>query len=423
MRLKGLAAALFDEIRKIPVVDCHEHLPTEKERVAQKVDVTTLFTHYTKADLSCAGLPIGKAQEAVCDTSKPLMPRWQRLKPAWEAIRFGSYAYPLLAYIRDVLGFGDINDATVEAISARLQEDNRPGLYRRVMVDLCGIEKAIQCKEGVVEGDQDFFVYLCRDRAFGVPIATLERETNRNIHSLDDYVTALRQYVADQKQKGAVGYKVGAAYGRSLEFPDTAKSDAERVFVKLRAKVTASVSDDERELLENYLMRRAIEACIDNGLVVVIHTGYQAGVHNDIRNARAVLLWSLLRDYPEARFDLFHGSFPYVEDMVVLGKYFENVSLNMCWMHIMGPEISRRALAEWLDAVPVTKIFAFGGDYSVVEKVYGHLKLARADVAMVLADKIEQGRMSESDALHVARLLFNENPKRWYKLGPGPKVT
>jgi uncharacterized protein len=150
---------------------------------------------------------------------------------------------------------------------------------------------------------------------------------------------------------------------------------------------------------------------------VVIHTGYHYGVHNDIRNARATHLWSLLKDYPEARFDLFHGSFPYVEDMTVLGKYFENVSLNMCWMHIMGPDISRRALSQWLDAVPVTKIFAFGGDYGVVEKIYGHLLLARADVAAVLAEKVAQGRFAEADALHIARLLFHDNPKRWYKLG------
>ena len=168
--------------------------------------------------------------------------------------------------------------------------------------------------------------------------------------------------------------------------------------------------------VEDYLIRREVEACIENDLNVVIHTGHQAGNRNDIRNARSTHLWSLLKDYPKARFDLFHGSFPYIGDMTVLGKYFENVTLNMCWMHIMSPEVSRRALREWLDTVPVTKIFAFGGDYHVIEKVYGHLKLARADVAIVLAEKVEEGRMTTDQALEVARLLFNENPKRWYRL-------
>ncbi len=425
MELTGLAAELLGEIRKIPVVDCHEHLPTEAERVAEKVDFSTLFKHYTRADLECAGLaginPEWTGHE-LYDTSKPVMPRWELFKPYFEAIRHGSYAYPALAYIRDVLGFEDLDDSTVEGVSARLQEGNRPGLYRRVMQELSGIEKAIQCKEGVVEGDQPFFVYLCRDRAT-VPgptpadgIRRLENETGRSIHTLADCVDALGAYVAGQKKAGAVGLKIGMAYHRTLVVDDVAAADAERVFVKLRAKVRNSVSDAEQKALEDYLIRREVEHCIDSDLPVVIHTGYQAGIRNDIRNARATHLWPLLVSYPEARFDLFHGSFPYVEDMTVLGKYFPNVTLNMCWMHIMGPAVSRRALDEWLDAVPVSKIFAFGGDYLVVEKVYGHLELARADAAAVLAGKVESGRMAEKDAPEVARLLFNENPKRWYKL-------
>jgi predicted TIM-barrel fold metal-dependent hydrolase len=163
-------------------------------------------------------------------------------------------------------------------------------------------------------------------------------------------------------------------------------------------------------------MRRQVEACADVDLPVVIHTGYQAGIKNDIRNARATLLWSLLRDYPKARFDLFHGSFPYTGDMSVLGKYFPNVWLNMCWMHLMSPEGARRALSEWLDLVPVTKIFAFGGDFRDVEHIPGHLELARTGVARVLADKVTEGRMAEKDAVKVARLLFYENPKKFYGL-------
>ena len=214
-----------------------------------------------------------------------------------------------------------------------------------------------------------------------------------------------------------MGLKIGMAYRRSLVVDDVPAADAERVFVKLRRRVTSLVSDEEQKALEDYLLRREVEACNDQDMNVVIHTGYQAGLRNDIRNARSTHLWSLLKGYPGTRFDLFHGSFPYVGDMTVLGKYFPNVTLNMCWMHIMGPAVSRRALDEWLDAVPATKIFAFGGDYIVPEKIYGHLQLARADVAEVLASKVKRGRMTEDEALEVARLLFNENPKRWYRLG------
>lgn len=420
MNVTGLAAELLPEITKIPVVDCHEHLPPEAERVSKPVDALTLFSHYCKADLESAGLLQGPPQEAIFNANEPLGPRWETFKPYFEAIRYGSYAYSALAYMRDILGFDDLNDDTVEAISARLQEDNQPGLYKKVIQDICGIETSIECIGRVVPDDQPFFVYLTRSCAVGFAgdgaIQQLENQTGRSIHTLADCVDALGARLADAKQQGAVGMKIGAAYQRKIEFPDVPACDAEPIFARLRGKVRARLSDCEIETLEDYLIRREVEACIENDLNVVIHTGYQAGNRNDIRNARSTHLWSLLKDYPKARFDLFHGSFPYIGDMTVLGKYFENVTLNMCWMHIMSPEVSRRALREWLDTVPVTKIFAFGGDYHVIEKVYGHLKLARADVAIVLAEKVEEGRMTTDQALEVARLLFNENPKRWYRL-------
>ncbi|MBW2690333.1 MAG: hypothetical protein JRC99_10440, partial [Deltaproteobacteria bacterium] len=313
-----------------------------------------------------------------------------------------------------------------EAVSAKLQENNTPGIYKRLLRDLCGIETAIQCKEEVIKGDQDFFVYLCRDRVCDCPdpldqslrrrVDLLAAEVKQEVNSLRQMVESLQAYVAMQKNLGAVGLKIGAAYRRSIEFDDVSVSDARRFFDKV-LKNDGDLPENEIKALEDYLLRREVEACIEQKMNVVIHTGYQAGLHNDIRNARATELQSLLNSYPAARFDLFHGSFPYTGDMTVLGKYFPNVSLNMCWMHIMSPTGSRRALAEWLDAVPVNRIFAFGGDYIVAEKVYGHLQLARADVAEVLAEKIKRGRMTESDALRIAGLMFNENPKRWYRLG------
>ena len=75
------------------------------------------------------------------------------------------------------------------------------------------------------------------------------------------------------------------------------------------------------------------------------------------------------------------------------------------------------ALDEWLDMVPNTKIFAFGGDYDLVEKVYGHLKLARLNVALVLAEKIRQGAYRRQEASMVARRLMRENADRFYGLG------
>jgi hypothetical protein len=101
----------------------------------------------------------------------------------------------------------------------------------------------------------------------------------------------------------------------------------------------------------------------------------------------------------------------------VLAKYFPGVHLNMAWSHIANPVQARSALSEWLDMVPNTKIFGFGGDYAIVEKVYGHLKIARQNIAMVLAEKIREGAYTRSEASMVARRLMRENADRFYGLG------
>jgi len=39
-----------------------------------------------------------------------------------------------------------------------------------------------------------------------------------------------------------------------------------------------------------------------------------------------------------------------------------------------------------------------------------------ADIAIVLAERVEENRMTKDQALEVARMLFYDNPKRWYRL-------
>jgi len=65
--------------------------------------------------------------------------------------------------------------------------------------------------------------------------------------------------------------------------------------------------------------------------------------------------------------------------------------------------------------VPVNKVLAFGGDYArPVEKIVGHLHMAREDYARVFAQRIDRGLMSTEDAVCVLRQWFWVNPLRLY---------
>ena len=74
-------------------------------------------------------------------------------------------------------------------------------------------------------------------------------------------------------------------------------------------------------------------------------------------------------------------------------------------------------LDEAIDLIPMNKLRVFGGDYRMaVEKVYGHLVMAREDMAEVLARRIKDRQMSESEALKLIQKWFWENPRELYGL-------
>jgi hypothetical protein len=114
-------------------------------------------------------------------------------------------------------------------------------------------------------------------------------------------------------------------------------------------------------------------------------------------------------EYKGARFDIFHGSYPYVGELAVLAKNFPNVHIDMYWLHIISPHVARQALAEWLDTVPWNRIFGFGGDYIFAEGVYGHSVIARENISRVLVEKIEEGSFTQKQAVILAQKLLRDN--------------
>jgi len=107
----------------------------------------------------------------------------------------------------------------------------------------------------------------------------------------------------------------------------------------------------------------------------------------------------------------------YVREAILLGKTRGNVWMNMCFTYIISPHFACNALTEMLEMVPWNKIIGFGGDYTVVEKVYGHLVLARQVIAKALAIKVCDGSMTIEKAVSLAHHMLYQNPKNLYKLG------
>ena len=167
---------------------------------------------------------------------------------------------------------------------------------------------------------------------------------------------------------------------------------------------------------QDYMFHFILGIANKKNLKIQIHTGIQEGSGNILSNSDPKLLTNLFLEYPDVTFDIFHMSYPFQNELTVLAKNFQNVYIDMCWAHLVSPNASVNALLEWFDTVPLNKISAFGGDYRFVDGVYGHLKLAQADVARALAIKINEGLFDMDEAKNIARMLFYDNPKNIFKL-------
>jgi|GEM_PF-223456 len=412
----GIEKNLIAEMAKMEIIDCHEHLPPESVRLAAKVDVFTLFSHYTHWDLLVAGME-EKNYRNLFNHDIPIEKRWETFKPFWERICWTSYSRAVLITAEKFFGVDDINDRTYRTISRKIQEANKPGLYENVIGKTCNIRVSLtQC------GRTD----LKHKRLIPVMPMVYEMETWKNLNhppfepqadivSLDQYLDACRRYVIRSRSEGAVGLKMISTPHKT---PD--KQAALSAFESLKSgRIKELVPKLEfpgfprANPLRDYVVDEVIRFAGEQNLVVAVHTGYWG----DFRQVDPLHMIPLLQRHPEVCFDIYHVGYPWVREALMLGKGFANAWLNFAWTHIISQCFAMAALDEAIDLIPVNKILGFGGDYETpVEKIYGHLTMAREDIARVLAKRITGGQMTEKQALGMAKKWLIDNPCELYRL-------
>jgi predicted TIM-barrel fold metal-dependent hydrolase len=259
------------------------------------------------------------------------------------------------------------------------------------------------------------------------PIAALERFTGRSVHTLDQLVSALNAAIDRFAATGKLAaIKIGMAYLRDLTVTDPTREEAERAFVRIRNRKavwdgiqqnSGAVDAASSRALGDYLFHRLIQRAGDDGLPVQIHTGYLAGYWGALEGSKALHLVPLFHKYRNVRFDLFHASWPWCSELGAIGKNYPNVWLDMCWAWTMNPTACERALAEWLDAVPFIKIFAYGADTGLPWCNVGYSLQAKKGVGRVLERKVADGYFCEHTAQEVADCILLDNGKAFYHLG------
>jgi predicted TIM-barrel fold metal-dependent hydrolase len=430
------------EVSNIKIIDTHEHLQKEKNRLKSGADPFILFaSQYLSSDLISSGMSYEDLSKLI-DERVSLSERWNIFSTYWDNVQNTSYAKSIMIAIRDLYGIEKLDKRTILELARKMKAMNKQGLYRWILKENAGIEIALHDTilkpqgydfwnvmpvDKIIDVDRSLFVPVHRFHDFiliteRADLNSLSRRINLPIHTLDDLLNAFRMEFENISSK-IYAIKIWIAYRRSIFFDKVTFSEAEKAFNEIfrqqsfkrmdiegmRLTFPESISFELAKPLQDYMVHELIRLSIRYKLPIQIHTGIHEGNENMVSNSNPLNLTNLFVEYKEARFDIFHAGYPFLDETATLVKNFPNVYVDLCWLHLLSPSIARRVIYEWLDLLPSNKIMGFGGDYLFVEGSYGHSVIARQNIVSVLQKKIEEKSLKFEEAKKLAKKLLRDN--------------
>jgi len=419
---------LRDRVQAAPLIDTHEHLIEEAERLQGVTnprvpcdDWALLFSHYLNSDLRTSGMPPAELQRFLSPDLDPIE-KWRVLKPYWPAVKNTGYAQAVRIAIRELYDVEELSASTVGRVQTGYEATRREGFYRRVLQEHAGVESCqVNSLTGEPFKESAQPTLLMQDISIvgmfaGPNLRQYAGPTGIEVRSLADWHRVIRWWF-DRYAKYAVAAKSQNAYSRDINYERVPADQAEPAFLKVLNG--NPVSAGERKLLEDHLFWEAVDQATAHRLPVKLHTGYYAGQDSmplDRLQRNPGSATALCRLSPDTRFVFMHICYPYYEAILAAAKQWSNAHIDMCWSWIINPVAAKDFLKKYIVTAPANKVLPFGADYIPVEPVVGHAAMARRGVAQALAELVQEEWLSLQDALELVDPILHGNARRLFDL-------
>ncbi len=425
--------ALVEKVFQTPLIDTHEHLIEEKERLAgtshprvQADDWSLLLSHYLNSDLLVAGMP-QEAYDRFFSKETDPADKWRFLEPYWPAVKNTGYGQAVRIAMRQIYDVDDLSAATVKKVQAGYEQTRRAGFYRRILCEMGKIESCqVNCL-GRPFGESDMPTLLMQDLSIvgmfaGPSFDGFGKPTGIEVRSLADWHRVIDWWF-EKYARYAVAVKSQNAYGRDIDYEQVPAEKVEGTFKKRLAN--EPLTGEERKALEDHLFWQAVRKATEHKLPVKLHTGYYAGQNSMpldrlLRNPGSIT--DLCRRAPETRFVFMHICYPHYEELIAAAKHYANAYVDMCWSWIINPVAAKDFLKKYLVTAPANKILTFGGDYIPVEPVLGHATIARRGIALALSELVEEGWLTLADAMDLIDPILHNNARTTFNLAEKTRV-
>ena len=422
----------------IDIINTHEHTDREEVRNKKKLDFFYLFPLiYISSDLLKCGLKdkdfFRMEQEDVSFEEK-----WNNFIKYWPLVENTTYARVVKIMLKDLFGVSVMNKENAIKVGEVLRSTNKNGYYKKILKDKCNIKTNI-LDLGEIDSNQYRAISLV-DRELFSPVmkfdnfinvnsaevlSEIEESDDTSIHSFKDYENIFEKRFNYLLKNKAIGIKIAISYFRTLKIEKFSTHEAEKAFNEvlktrfdtiMRDHIFEAVPAKEIKPFQDYILYKLFNLAEKHNLPVQIHTGFLEGAGKYINYSNPELLLPILMEFKKINFDIFHLSWPYTDNLIAIAKMFRNVFIDFCWNHIVSEKLSQDALEICLQVLPMTKIFGFGGDYTIVEGTYAHLKIAKENISTVLAKMVVINRIDIKSAYRIADMILSQNISRIYNI-------
>jgi predicted TIM-barrel fold metal-dependent hydrolase len=424
---------IFQKVLETPLIDTHEHLMEEKERLVgtssswvKSDDWTMILSHYLKSDILTAGMPQKQLDKLFSPKVDPI-DKWSLLKPYWPAVKNTGYGQAVAIAMNRLYNVDELSDKTIKKVQTGYEKVRRAGFYKYILCDLANIES---CQVNWLRRpflESGMPTLLMQDLSIlgmyqGPEFKKFSEPTGIKVSSLSDWHRVMDWWF--NKYAGyAVAVKSQNAYHRDINYEKVSAEKVEPIFKKRLAE--QPLAPQEQKALEDHLFWYAVDKATKANLPVKLHTGYYAGENKMplsrlINNAGSAT--DLCRMAPETQFVFMHICYPYYEELIAAAKHYTNANVDMCWAWIINPVAAKDFLKKYLVTAPANKILTFGGDYLTVEPVLGHAVIARNGIALALSELVEEGWLSLDSALEIIDPIMHGNARNIFNLSEKEKI-
>ncbi len=224
--------------------------------------------------------------------------------------------------------------------------------------------------------------------------------------SIEEYVSKMEEVILLKVRQGCVALKSALAYDREISFPAADKRQAEAVLRK------DNPSPAEIKTFGDYIFR---EICAIAGRLNIpfqIHTGLGLLWGSD-----PMFFEPVIRSFPEVKFVLLHGGFPWYHAVAGLLNTYQNVYADLSYLCLISPTAAAAALNEWLEASNSVSKITWGSDCCSPEESFGASLAFRSVLRNVFCAKLANGYFRQESALRAVRAVASENARRLYLEG------